>query len=147
MIIVLFLRWNKLVSSKVCGDITLSGQDLAPVGRSPKLKIIKALNIPYQIWNINVAVHFEPSPRYKHIHLQQQVHVHVFNRPKISAMNICIPSRIPSPNGTPAITRSHVPVGGGWKNPLEKYAQSSNWIMSPQIRGENSKNAWVATSK
>ena len=114
-----FLRWNKLVSCRVCG-ITLSGQDPAPVGRSLKLKIIKALDAPSNMRYLpNVAVYiwyFEPSPCdiYIYIHLQQW-HA-FFNRPKISAMNhkhLYIPSNTyvtgtKSCIGTPVLTRSQV---------------------------------------
>ena len=53
----------------------------------------------------------------------------------------------------------HQQVGGGkcvvntektwwwfFTNPFEKYAQSSNWIISARDRGENSKKVWVATT-
>ena len=35
---------------------------------------------------------------------------------------------------------------GGWTNPFEKYATLKLGYSSPRIRGENSKNIWVATS-
>ena len=34
---------------------------------------------------------------------------------------------------------------GGWTNPFEKYARQNGFIF-PKVRGENSKNAWVATT-
>ena len=34
---------------------------------------------------------------------------------------------------------------GGWTNPFEKYAQVKMGIF-PKVRGENSKNIWVATT-
>ena len=40
----------------------------------------------------------------------------------------------------------NTPLVGGWFQPIWKIC-SSNWIISPQNRGEHSKNLWVATTQ